>query len=176
MAQVQKPPAALRVHDSTVVLPDGRSFVAGLQQLRAHGLLGSKGEYVVLSGFGCEDCDAVRSVYVMRVGERLDWNKQPSPPVFAYPGTTRDTENKVVARSRLFFGQCGNDSTPTVIQFARTQRSGKWTDSIHVAALRADSLVTSSEGHTGGRLDQVLARVQKGECLEVTPNQQQVEP
>ena len=84
----------VRVRDSLVVLRDGRSFAPGLRQLRAHGLLDTLPRpYLVLSGFGCDGCDAVRSIYVLRFGERLNWNKKPWPPVFAYPGKVRDTEN-----------------------------------------------------------------------------------
>jgi hypothetical protein len=166
----------LRVRDSVLVLPDGRTFVPGLQQLRAHGYLGAPEKFVVLSGFGCEDCDAVRSIYVMRFGEHLNWNKRPWPPVFAFPGTTRDTENRVVAQSRLFVGRCDSDSALVVIQFARTRRStNRWADSIHVAALKGDSIVTASTTHTRARLDQVLERVRGGSCVEVPPDHKQVE-
>jgi len=175
-AQADSSVAGLKVRDSTVVLADGRTFVPGLRQLRAHGVLDGKGAYVVLSGFGCEDCDAVRSVYVMRFGQYLNWSKRPWPPVFAYPGTIRDTENLVVARSRLFFGACGDESTAMVIQFASTRRSGQgWTDSIHVAALKADTLVTKSSAHSAARLTRALQRVSEGVCVELAPNHRQVE-
>jgi hypothetical protein len=167
----------LRVHDSTLVLADGRSFVPGLYQLRAHAVLGkSLRPFLVLSGFGCDDCDAVRSVYLLRFGERLDWNKQPWPPVFAYPGTTNDTDNQPIARSRLFYGQCGADSSYLVIQFAHTQgRGSTWADSTHIAELRGDSIITKSSGYNRSSLDLALAQVGKSVCHEI-PGRLQVEP
>jgi len=130
-----------------------------------------------LSGFGCDDCDAVRSVYVLRFGEHLNWNKKPWPPVFAYPGTVHDTENKPMARSRLFFGRCRDDSAIGVIQFAHVlSRGGRWVDSTHVATLRGDSVATASLTYSSQELEGALARVNRGICREVPGDDHQVEP
>jgi hypothetical protein len=168
----------LRVRDSLLVLPDGRSFTPGLRQLRAHGLLDTLSRpYLVLSGFGCDDCDAVRSIYVLRFGEHLNWSKQPWPPVFAYPGTVHDTENQPIARSRLFFGQCRGDGAVEVIQFAHVlSRGGGWADSTHVALLRGESVATTSSTYSPQELQGALERVRRGTCTEVPGDDHQVEP
>lgn len=168
----------VRVRDSLVVLRDGRSFAPGLRQLRAHGLIDTLPRpYLVLSGFGCDGCDAVRSIYVLRFGERLNWNKKPWPPVFAYPGKVRDTENDVVARSRLFFGRCRGDGTVQVIQFAHARGTGgRWADSMHVATVRGDSIATTSVPYSPKHVVRALLQVRRGTCTEVPGDDHQVEP
>ena len=159
--------------DSLVVAADGRTFAPGLRQLRVHGSLG---RYLVLSGFGCDDCDATRTLHVLRFGEHVSWDKRSWQPAFAYPGTVWDTDNQPIARSRLFFGQCGTDSDRQVIQFAHVlTRDGRWTDSIHVAAVRNDSIVSMSAAYTLTQLELVIDRTRLGKCVEV-PGKSQVEP
>lgn len=166
------------VRDSLVVLPNGRSFAPGLRKLHAHGLLDTRPRpFLVLSGFGCDDCDAVRSIYVLRFGERLNWNKKPWPPVFAYPGKVRDTENDVAARSRLFFGRCRGDSTIQVIQFAHVRGpGGRWADSIHVATVRGDSIASTSSTYSPKNVVRALQQVRRGTCTEVPGDEHQIEP
>lgn len=176
----QAPPrsSGLRVRDSLLFLPDGRSFNPGLRELRALAFLDTlPPPYVILSGFGCDDCDAVRSIYILRFGEHFNWNKKPWPAVFAFPGTVHDTENQTIERSRLFFGRCRGDDALGVVQFAHAQsRGGRWADSTNLAMLRGDSITTTSATYSPQELEVALDRVRHGVCWEVSGNDHQVEP
>jgi hypothetical protein len=178
VAAQQRQAPALAVRDSLIVLPDGRSFNPALAKPRAHGLLGARRQrpLVLVSGFECTGCDAARALFVLPFGQAFNWNSNPPPVAFAFPGTVRDTENKVVARTRLFFGQCGSGTSELVIGFAHVLISPSvWTDSTHVATLRGDSLVISGSSCSKSQQSVALSRVRQGRCTEIAGNDLQVE-
>src|ERR1700756_200051 len=104
-----------------LILPDGSKFRTTLYELKVIGQLptAKKLPYFILSGRGCNECDANTSIYVHSPsdGPMKNEGKQPR---FPYPGRLSDNEaDQLVYESRMFYGNCLPDYANAVVWFER---------------------------------------------------------
>jgi hypothetical protein len=106
----------------TFKLPDGSQFVTTLYDLKVVGTLITKKKlpYYVLSGIGCNGCDANTSIYIHSPSDGAMKNEGEQPR-FSYPGQQIDYQSgKVVSENRVFLGDCLPSHPNAVIWFYRT--------------------------------------------------------
>jgi hypothetical protein len=169
--------------DTTLEYPGGARYVSGFRYIRYHGRLpaATKAPFVVLSGIECSACDANPSILVrspsdgpVRPGIRF-------PGHFPYPGVFTqydpDQEGRVLARWRLFIGDCLPGVRAGVAQFATEYAAGGGSSRhVRVAEVVGDSLVERELAAPLPTPDSALARVRAGVCREVPGDTLQSEP
>lgn len=127
----------------------------------------------MISGFSCSDCDITREVTIVREGERVNGTTR-EPPTFAYPGTVRDTEGKLVASSRLFLGSCTARSDAEGLQVARVlQANGRLRDEARFIVLGQRVIVREARPQPS-LLAAALRAVAAGTCFEIPADDTQV--
>jgi len=158
---------------------DGKTFQTGVFQPRYIGQLPTKNKapYLVFSGRSCNECDANRTIYIhspddgpMLGGER--------DPRYGYPGQYHHYETQqLVHTARVFLGNCFTSPDPVVLWFARDRTdSGKWQQSVFVAEIVDDRLVSRLMNDAPPKLVHVIANVKKGSCRELKGGKGYIEP
>jgi hypothetical protein len=178
-----RPEAANAVNGETqtgiLVLPDGSKFQTTLNDLKVIGQLRTvhKLPYYVLSGVGCQGCDANVSVYIHSPsdGPMKDEGTQPR---FDYPGRVISREdNSVLYETRMFVGNCVVGHTDTVVWFEHSLGDDKrWHESVQFAEIKDDHLVFEEPKANAPKLGQALDFVRKSECRELPGVKQWEEP
>lgn len=164
------------VRDSVLALPGGTEYVPGPRQLRYHGTLTSPAgaTFFVLSGFECDDCDALRSVHILRPSERLNLQNERQPG-FAYPGTVHDADGMRVSWSRLFVGRCSEDASVIAVQVASVLNShGRWENGSVLVRSTADALRITVGPYVATLTEVALQRVRTGQCQEIPADNRQI--
>jgi hypothetical protein len=160
-------------------LPDGSKFQTTLYELKVIGQLRSKHKlpYYILSGLGCQGCDANVSIYVYSPsdGPMKDEGTQQS---FEYPGRVLSREDRrVLSRSRMFYGECAVGHPNAVIWFDRYLGNDKrWHSSVSLAEIKDDKMVFTEAKGELPRLVEAEHAVQKSHCRELPGIDQWEEP
>jgi hypothetical protein len=154
----------------TIKLPDGSRFKTTLYRLRVIGQLKTtqKLPYYILSGFGCQECDANRSIYIHSPSNGPMKNEGEQPR-FEYPGKETDYQDgSLVSQARMFFGDCLADHPNAAVWFERGLGDDKkWHEDILVLGVRRDELVKEELPADPPKLSEVQNAVRGGRCHEL---------
>lgn len=160
-------------------LHDGSKFQTTLYELKVIGQLRTQHKlpYYILSGVGCQECDANVSIYVHSPsdGPMKDEGTQQR---FEYPGRVLSRENRrVLSHSRMFYGECAVEHPNAVIWFDRYLGDDKrWHTSVSLAEIKDDKMVFTEARGGLPRLAEAENAVQKSQCREVPGIDQWEEP
>lgn len=160
-------------------LPDGSKFSTSLYQPKVIGQLRTarKMPYYILSGRGCQECDANTSIYIHSPsdGPMKDEGGQAR---FAYPGREVSYEDsKPVYEARMFFGDCVAGHPVAAVWFQHFLADDRqWHNSVFVAEVKDDSLVSKELAGQVPKISEAEEAVAKGHCQEVPGTEQSTEP
>lgn len=169
---------------------NGRVFTTTLYDVQYLGQIPSStgAPYLVLSGRGCTDCDANRSLYFHSPDDG-PMQEEADQPRYAYPGTIIEWEpeipsDTIASRSRVFLGDCLPSVGAKAVWFTE-ERTGPAELTPRVLLLLADehrleeaemALPISDAGPIFTGLDEVLENVRRGRCTELRGIEQLREP
>lgn len=129
-----------------VTLSDGSKFQTTLYDLKVIGKLRTKKKfpYYILSGVGCNGCDANTSIYIHSPSDGPMKNEGEQTR-FSYPGSETDYQSgQIVSKTRMFFGDCLTTHPNAIVWFYRTLGDDKkWHDGVSVAEVKEDRLITT---------------------------------
>jgi hypothetical protein len=160
-------------------LPNGAKFQTTLYDLKVIGQLSTvhKLPHYVLSGVGCDECDANVSIYIHSPsdGPMKDDGTQPR---YDYPGREISREDRsVVSETKVFLGSCTVGHPDAVIWFERyIGNDQKWRRSILLAEVKDDHLAFGELKIKVPKLSEVEAAVQRSQCRELPGTDQWEEP
>lgn len=151
-------------------LPDGSRFVTTLYDLKVIGKLRTKKKlpYYILSGIGCNGCDANTSIYIHSPSDGPMKNEGEQPR-FSYPGQETDYQSgQIASEARMFFGDCLSTHPNAVVWFYRTLGDDKkWHEGVSVAEVKEDRLVTVGlQGELPKPKDTEVA-IRTGQCQQL---------
>jgi hypothetical protein len=129
----------------------------------------SKLPYYILSGRGCQECDARTSIYIHSPsdGPMKDEGNQAR---FSYPGRRVSylDGSSLVYEARMFFGNCAAGHLDAVIWFERfLGDDGQWHDGVFLAEVKDDSLVSGEMARQAPDLREVEDAVRRMQCREL---------
>lgn len=159
-------------------LPDGSAFTTTLYHLEVIGQLKtqSKFPYYILSGVGCQDCDANRSIYIHSPTDGPMKNEAEQSR-FNYPGKETNYEDgSLVYEARTFFGDCLGGYPNSVIWFERWPGEDGLDSDIRVVQAKQDELSSQQMPEDRAKLAEVLAAVRKHKCREIPGLNRRSEP
>lgn len=163
----------------TLDLANGSKFQTALFDLKVIGELQTvhKLPYYVLSGVGCEECDANTSIYIHSPSDGPMKNEG-TQPRFNYPGREFSREDhSVISTTRMFLGDCAPTYPNAVMWFQHTIGSDRqWHDSVLVAAVRQDRLVDEVPKAMVPTIGEAEAAVRESRCRELPGVDQWEEP
>ena len=131
----------------------------------------------MLAGYGCNDCDINRSVYIHSPSDGMIRGE--SQPRYSYPGTliewdTEDPAERIIHRARVFVGACvENTSAPVVLWAVERPSSGMTAE---VARIEADTVrfdLLQAPPHVLRAAEKATGQDQ---CREIDPFDQGREP
>jgi hypothetical protein len=154
----------------TVTLPDGSKFKTTLYGLKVIGQLRTtkKIPYFILSGRGCDECDANTSIYIHSPSDGAMKNEGKQPR-FPYPGRLRDNESdQLVYEARMFYGNCFQSFSNSVVWFARSLgEDKKWHEDILIAEVKDDHFFTTTLQTAFPKITDAQAAIRTGQCHEL---------
>ena len=109
----------------TLDLPNGSKFQTTLFDLKVIGELQTvhKLPFYVLSGVGCEECDANTSIYIHSPSDGPMKNEG-TQQRFDYPGRELSLEDRgTISATRMFLGDCAPDYPNAVIWFEHSMET-----------------------------------------------------
>jgi hypothetical protein len=184
-APVEKPittePAVERTcFGDSLLVSSGTKACAWLDEAELLGeLVGATTDtFLLVLGRGCTDCDAIPQVLLRRIGApQLRWSA-PIPGDFVPPGdiSSSDDSSRIVARIRLFFGECVVEPGPEVVQVDLAAPSVGDSLMITVGRLTVPEVTTDSLRVPRSVLSQIDQQVTRGACHEVPRRNRQQEP
>ena len=153
-----------------LTLSDGSKFQTTLYGVKVIGKLKTKKKfpYYILSGVGCNGCDANRSIYIHSPSDGPMKNEGEQTR-FSYAGSETDYQSgQIVSETRMLYGDCFSDHPNAVVWFYRTLGDDKqWHDGVLVAEVKDDRLVTEElKGKLPKPKDAEIA-LQTGTCSEL---------
>ena len=158
---------------------NGSRFQTGIYHLKVLGQLQTvhKLPYYVLSGVGCQECDANVSIYIHSPSDGL-MKDEATQPRFSYPGRVIGLEDRgVVSETRMFLGNCVPGHPDPVVWFERLTGDDKqWHEIVFLAEIKDDRLVLEEPKTTVPRLGEAEEAVRKSVCHEVPGITQSAEP
>ena len=173
--------SAAVVEDSVGILelPDGSKFTTTLYELKVVGQLRTarKLPYYILSGRGCQECDANTSIYLHSPSDG-SMKGSGDQTRFAYPGREVNYEDgSPVYEARMFFGDCVARHPNAVIWFERSLGDdNQWHAGVLLAEVKNDNLVYEQPKTELPRLDEALEAVRRGQCQELPGAARSSEP
>lgn len=168
-------------HDGigTLVLPDGSKFKTTLYGLKVVGKLrtGGKLPYYILSGVGCDGCDANTSIYIHSPSDGSMKNEGEQQR-FEYPGRELYyVDRTLVYESRTFFGNCLAGHPDAVVWFEKFVGEDKnWHSDVQVAEVKSDNLVVNTINHNLPSVGEAEHAVRIGQCQEIPGTNRFSEP
>jgi Carboxypeptidase regulatory-like domain len=151
-------------------LPDGARFKTALYELRVIGQVKTtrKLPYYVLSGRGCQECDASTSIYIHSPSDGPMKNEGEQRR-FAYPGKETSYEDgSPLYEARMFFGDCISSRPNAVVWFERSLGDDKkWHDGVLLAEVKGDDLVVGELKGELPKVSEARDSVKNGRCQEV---------
>jgi len=162
-------PAVIRFHN-------GQRFATGLYNAKFLGILpSSKTPYVVLSGRGCDECDANISIYILSpLGPPV---REATTDRYWSPGQETDRETgKIIRKSRAFIGHCLPDPTDAIIWYDNlASDQGPWRTGLSLVRIVADT-VASELRTPPPSISATLRLVGLGACREIPGLAESSEP
>ena len=153
-----------------LVLPNGSTFKTTLYHLKVIGELRTTAKlpYYVLSGTGCIECDANRSIYIHSPSDG-PMKGEAGQQRFLYPGREANYESgRVVYEARAFFSHCVASYPNAVVWFERSVGEDRqWHSGVFVAEVKSDNLVVRRLQRNLPTLDEALKSIKSGECKEI---------
>ena len=128
--------------------------------------------YLIISGRGCEQCDANLSIYVHSPTDG-DMLKEANQPRYTYPGSIYDPfSDEVIFSSELYYGNCLPDEGPGLIWVQKSSNStgDELKESIFILDLKNDSLTERKIGSTDSLSsikENVEIELTQGNCFEI---------
>src|ERR1039458_7395154 len=162
-----------------LVLPDGTRFKTTLYRLKVIGQLRTKRKlpYYILSGFGCQECDANRSIYIHSPSDGPMKNEGEQPRFQASGRETDYQDGSLVYQARMFFGDCLADHPNAAVWFERgLSDDKKWHEDILVLGVRRDELVKEELPADPPKLGEAQNAVRSGRCHELPGINRSSEP
>jgi len=154
----------------SIVLPNGSRFQTTLYRLKVVGELSStsKSPYFVLSGFGCSECDANRSIYIHSPSDG-PMKGEAEQQRFLYPGRESDAfTHRVIYKSRAFLGDCVAMYPNAVVWFERfATKEGQWHSRVVVAEVKSDNLAVQNIETNLPKIQEAVTATTKGQCKEI---------
>jgi hypothetical protein len=155
-----------KVDGSTIFFKNGQKVKTTLFDLRYIGQLATKHKapYLILSGRSCTACDENISIYIYSPsdGEMKSGGKQPR---YSYPGKEMDYMTKeLIFESKMYYGNCLNPETPSVIWVDRTLNGKNWDNSLFILSIENDD-IHEKEIKNENEIKQLLSKVIK--CKEL---------
>jgi hypothetical protein len=154
----------------TLTLPDGSKFRTTLYELKVIGELrtAKKIPYFILSGRGCDECDANTSIYIHSPSDGAMKNEGEQPR-FPYPGRLRDNENdQLVYEARMFYGNCFRSYPNAVVWFERNLSEDKtWHEDILIAGVKDDHFFTTTLQRDFPKITDAQDAIRTGQCHEL---------
>ena len=158
---------------------NGQVFLTGIYEpsLIATLPLGDTKPVLVLSGFGCIDCDMNLSIYIHPVA-RGAMAAEEDAPRYSHPGRYHHYLTQALVETvRMFVGQCTPDGKPGVIWFHNTKLdSGKWQRSSLNVQIESAQLVVLDQPPALSSLPAARSAVATGKCKEVPGKRFTTEP
>jgi hypothetical protein len=163
-----------------LVLPDGSKFKTTLYGLKVIGELRTirKLPYYIVSGVGCDGCDANTSIYIHSPSDGPMKNEGEQQR-FAYPGREADYQQnrRPVYEARVFFGDCLTSHPNAVIWFERfVGDDWRWHSGVRVAEVTSDSLVVKQMNRDLPIVGEAVKSVSRGRCQELPGTNRFSEP
>jgi len=153
-----------------VTLSDGSKFQTTLFDVKVIGKLRTEKKipYYILSGIGCNGCDANTSIYIYSPSDGPMKNEGEQAR-FSYPGSETDYQSgQIVSKTRMFFGDCLSTHPNSVIWFYRTLGDDKkWHDGVSVAEVEEDRLITTELHGELPKPKNIEAAIRTGLCHEL---------
>lgn len=154
-----------------LVLPDGTKFKTTLYGLRVIGELKTTGKlpYYILSGVGCDGCDANTSLYIHSPSDGPMKNEGEHRR-FYYPGRELDYQQnrKLVYRGRVFLGGCISGFPDAVVWFEKfVSEANQWHSDVVVAEVNSDNLIVKTIDREIPLVGEAEMSVRRGQCHEV---------
>jgi hypothetical protein len=189
--QLAPPPAGdwrvMRVENPTetpgvVYFVSGEEFETGLTDVQVLGSLPRHGDppFLVLSGYGCNDCDINRNIYIHSPDAGPVEGE--SQPRYTYPGTLIEWEiphpdGEILERSRAFIGTCTEHDSVVVLWITEIPGGGgQWDQSADLVRVEADSLRFERVPEPLRVQSAAVEAVAAGSCREIPPIEQLREP
>jgi hypothetical protein len=156
-----------------------RSFETGLMRVEHLGTLPGVGRapFLVLAGYGCNDCDINRSIYLHSPSDGVIQGE--SQPRYSYPGSliewdTEDPAEEIIHRARVFVGDCVAEvAGPVVLWIIDARTSGMTAE---IASVEADTLRLDLLGSPEHQLRGAEEAARQNRCREIEPFDQGREP
>lgn len=166
-----------------VYFASGEQFVTGLTDVQVLGSLPRVTEppFLVLAGYGCNDCDINRNIYIHSPDAGpVEGELQPR---YSYPGTliewdTPEPDGEVLERTRVFMGVCTERESSEVVLWITELpgAGGQWDQSADLVRVEADSLRFEAVPEPLHAQSAALKAVAAGRCREIPPLEQLREP
>jgi hypothetical protein len=136
-----------KVVDKTIYFKFNKKFTTNLYDLKYIGQLTTKNKapFLILSGRGCDECDANISIYIHSPsdGPMKDESAQPR---YGYPGKEIDYANgDLISESRMFYGDCLNNRNSVIWLQKTLMENGKFESSIFSAEIVDGKLKETSK-------------------------------
>jgi hypothetical protein len=163
----------------SLTLPGGSKFKTTLYELKLIGTLRTEHKlpYYVLSGVGCQECDANRSIYIHSPSDGPMKNEGEQRR-FLYPGKETNYEDGTLwYEARMFFGECLAAHPNSVVWFERSRGDDKqWREDVLLAEVKGDRLVTERVQRELPKVSEAEDAVRAGHCHEVPGIKRSSEP
>jgi hypothetical protein len=160
----------------------GQQLETALMRVEHLGELPAKGKapFLVLAGYGCNDCDINRNLYIHSPSDGPI--KGEAQPRYTYPGTLIEWETpspagEVIERSRVFVGECVSQAGPVVLWVTeRPASKGPPAQVAEIVHVEADTLRTDRLGDPQRVLHAAEQAAGRRRCRELAPLEQMREP
>jgi hypothetical protein len=160
-------------------LPNGSKFQTTLFDLKVIGELHTvhKLPYYILSGVGCEECDANTAIYIHSPSDG-PMKGEGTQRRFDYPGREFSRKDRrVISTIRTFLGDCAPDYPSAVIWFKHSIGDDRqWRDAVLVAVVQEDHLVDEVPKARMPTIGEAEAAVRTSRCRELPGLDQWEEP
>jgi hypothetical protein len=163
-----------------LILPDGSKFKTTLYGVKVIGELKTarKLPYYILSGIGCNGCDARTSLYIHSPSDGPMKNEGEQRR-FYYPGRELDYQQnrKLIYRGRVFLGGCISGYPDAIAWFEKFVGEDKrWHSDVVVAKVNSDNLVVKRIDREMPSVSEAEMSVRRGQCHEISGTTRFSEP
>ena len=153
-----------------LALPDGSKFKTTLYGLKIIGQLKTvrKLPYYILSGIGCNGCDANTALYIHSPSDGPMKNEGEQTR-FYYPGRELDYQlRKLVYTGRVFLGNCISGHPGAIVWFEKfVGDDERWQSDVVIAEVNSDNLAVKTIDREMPPVREAEVSVQRGQCREI---------
>ena len=132
-----------KIVGQTIYFKNGKKYETKLYDLKYIGQLQTKHKapYLILSGRGCDECDAGTSIYIQSPSDG-PMKDEAGQTRYEYPGNERDFEsNELLLKSHMYFTKGNKPDANYVIWLSkRLLENNSWIDQFFIVTVKNDSL------------------------------------